>query len=165
MPTKGKHLEELFEETLKDIYFAEKKIVTALPKMAKAAQSDELRAAFEKHLEETEGQVERLEEIFKLIDKPARGKTCPGILGIIEEGQEVMKEFKGSDALDAGLVAGAQAVEHYEITRYGTLIAWAEQLGLDEVAGLLKETLEEEEATDEALTALAESAINYQAAA
>lgn len=165
MPTKEKHLEELFEETLKDIYFAEKKIVTALPKMAKAAQSDELRAAFEKHLEETEGQVERLEEIFKLIDKPARGKTCPGILGIIEEGQEVMKEFKGSDALDAGLVAGAQAVEHYEITRYGTLIAWAEQLGLDEVARLLKETLEEEEATDEALTALAESAINYQAAA
>jgi ferritin-like metal-binding protein YciE len=155
-----KTLETLFHETLKDIYFAEKKIVTALPKLAKAAKSEELKAAFEKHREETEGQVERLEQVFEMIGKPAKGKSCPAILGLVEEGQEVAKEFKGSAALDAGLLSGAQAVEHYEISRYGTLIAWANQLGLTDAAALLEETLEEEKATDEALTELAEASLN-----
>jgi ferritin-like metal-binding protein YciE len=130
MAAKEKTLEDLFHDTLKDIYFAEKKILSALPKMAKAAHSDELKAAFEKHHTETEGQIERLEQVFELMEKPARGKTCQAILGIVEEGQEIMKEFKTSDAHDAGLLAGAQAVEHYEISRYGTLIAWADQLGM-----------------------------------
>lgn len=165
MTAKEKTLEDLFHETLKDIYFAEKKILTALPKLAKAANSDELRAAFEKHHAETEAQVERLEEVFEMIDKPAKGKTCPAILGLIEEGQEVMKDFKQSGALDAGLVSEAQAVEHYEISRYGTLIAWANQMGLDDAVKLFKQTLQEEENTDKALTRLAEESINYQAAA
>lgn len=164
MAAKEKTLEDLFHDTLKDIYFAEKKILTALPKMAKAAHSDELKAAFEKHHAETEGQVERLEEVFELIDKPARGKTCPTILGLVEEGQEVMKDFKTSDAHDAGLLSGAQAVEHYEISRYGTLIAWAEQLGMNDAARLLKQNLDEEKKTDEALTKLAEGSINQMAA-
>jgi ferritin-like metal-binding protein YciE len=165
MASKEKKLEDLFHETLKDIYFAEKKILTALPKMAKAAHSDDLKAAFEKHADETEGQVERLEQIFEMMEKSARGKTCPAILGLIEEGQEIMEDFKESDALDAGLLAGAQAVEHYEISRYGTLIAWAEQMGMPDAAKLLKQTLAEEEKTDKSLTALAKDAINYQAAA
>ena len=160
MAAKEKTLQDLFYETLKDIYFAEKKILTALPKLAKAANSEDLKAAFEKHIEETEGQVERLEQVFELIEKPARGKTCPAILGLVEEGQEVSKEFKNFPALDAGLLAGAQAVEHYEIFRYGTLIAWAEQLGLKEAVELLQETLDEEKATDEALTELAEASLN-----
>jgi ferritin-like metal-binding protein YciE len=164
MPTKEKTLEDLFHETLKDIYFAEKKILGALPKLAKAAHSDQLRAAFEKHKSETEGQVERLEQVFKLIGKPAKGKNCPAIVGLVEEGQEVMKEFKNSDALDAGLLSGAQAVEHYEISRYGTLIAWAEQLGLREAIGPLRQTLQEEKTTDVALTRLAEAALNQKAA-
>jgi len=163
MPTE-KTLEDLFHDTLKDIYFAEKKILVALPKMAKAAHSEELRAAFEKHYEETEGQVERLEQVFEMIEKPARGKTCPAILGLVEEGQEVMKEFKKSDAHDAGLLSGAQAVEHYEISRYGTLIAWAQQMGLTQAANLLKQTLEEEKKTDASLTKLAESSLNEMAA-
>ena len=160
MAAKEKTLEDLFYETLKDIYFAEKKILTALPKLAKAANSEDLKAAFEKHIEETEGQVERLKQVFELIEKPARGKPCPAILGLVEEGQEISKEFKNSPALDAGLLAGAQAVEHYEISRYGTLIAWAEQLSLKEAAELLQETLDEEKATDEALTELAEASLN-----
>lgn len=164
MAAKEKTLEDLFHETLKDIYFAEKKILVALPKMAKAANSDELKAAFEKHLKETEGQVERLEKVFELIDKPARGKTCPAVLGLVEEGQEVMKDFKGNDALDAGLLSGAQAVEHYEISRYGTLIAWAEQLRMPQAAKLLQQTLEEEKKTDAALTKLAETSLNQLAA-
>ena len=116
-----KNLQELFHDTLKDIYYAERKILTALPKMAKAAQSVDLRSAFEKHHTETEGQVGRLEQVFDLIGKKAQGKTCDAIVGIVEEGQEIMKEYKGSPALDAGLLAAAQAVEHYEISRYGTL--------------------------------------------
>ena len=160
-----KNLEDLFLDTLKDIYFAEKKILVALPKMAKAAHSEELRAAFEKHYTETEGQVERLEQVFELLEKPARGKTCPAILGLVEEGQEVMKEFKKSEAHDAGLLSGAQAVEHYEISRYGTLVAWAEQLGMTKAAKLLQQTLEEEKKTDAALTKLAESSLNQLAAA
>jgi ferritin-like metal-binding protein YciE len=162
---KTKLLEDLFHDTLKDIYFAEKKILSALPKMAKAAQSEELKAAFEKHEQETEGQVGRLEQVFEEIEARPQGKTCDAIMGIIEEGQEVMKEYKGSPALDAGLLAAAQAVEHYEISRYGTLIAWAQQLGLKTSAELLKETLGEEEKTDKSLTSLAESVLNEQAAA
>jgi len=158
-----KQLDSLFHDTLKDIYFAEKKILGALPKMAKAAQSDELRAAFEKHEGETETHVERLEQVFEMIDAKPQGKTCDAIIGIIEEGQEVMKEYKGSPALDSGLLAAAQAVEHYEISRYGTLKTWAEELGLNDAVQLLDETLEEEKATDEALTEIAESVVNQQA--
>jgi ferritin-like metal-binding protein YciE len=161
---KEKTLEDLFHETLKDIYYAEKKLVTALPKMAKAAHSPELKAAFEKHAAETEGQVERLEQVFELIEEPARGKTCDAINGLVQEGQEVAKEFKGSPALDAGLLAAAQAVEHYEISRYGTLKTWAEQLGLGQAVRLLDATLKEEKKTDEALTQLAEAAVNQEAA-
>jgi ferritin-like metal-binding protein YciE len=155
----------LFHETLKDIYFAEKKILNALPKMAKAAQSEDLKAAFERHEAETEEHVARLEKVFDEIDASPRGKTCDAILGIIEEGQEVMKEFKGAPALDAGLLAAAQAVEHYEIARYGTLITWAKELGLDQSAKLLEATLSEEKKTDDALTKLAESEVNQHAQA
>jgi ferritin-like metal-binding protein YciE len=165
MAKEPKTLEDLFHDTLKDIYFAEKKILSTLPKMAKAAQNDELRAAFEKHRGETEGQVQRLEQVFAIIEKKPQAKTCAAIVGITDEGAEIMEEYKGSPALDAGLLAAAQAVEHYEISRYGTLKAWAEELGLDDAVELLEETLEEEEATDEALTEIAKSAINQQAEA
>jgi ferritin-like metal-binding protein YciE len=158
-----KTLHDLFHHTLKDIYYAEKKILTALPKMAKAAQSEELKAAFVKHRDQTETQVERLVEVFGIIDEKPQGKTCPGINGILEEGTETMDDFKGSAALDAALIAAAQAVEHYEITRYGALATWAETLGLDDAAALLKETLDEEEQTDEDLSALAESSANQKA--
>jgi ferritin-like metal-binding protein YciE len=165
MPKEPKQLDDLFHDSLKDIYFAEKKILAALPKMAKAAQSEELSAAFEKHEQETEGQVERLEQVFGIISEAPRGKNCPAILGIIEEGKEIMDEYKDSPALDAGLLSAAQAVEHYEISRYGTLIAWANELGLEDAIPLLEATLEEEKATDEALTQLAETAINREAEA
>jgi len=165
MAKEPKKLDQLFHDTLKDIYFAEKKILVTLPKMAKAAQSDELKAAFEKHRDETEGQIERLEQVFTLIEKKPQGKTCAAIVGIIDEGAEIMEEYKGSPALEAGLLAAAQAVEHYEISRYGTLIAWADELGLDDAVSLLQETLEEEKATDEALTEIAKTAINQQAEA
>jgi ferritin-like metal-binding protein YciE len=158
-----KTLQDLFHETLKDIYFAEKKILTSLPKMAKAAHSSELKAAFEKHEKETEGHVERLERVFALIDAPARGKTCDAINGIVDEGKEIMTEFKASRALDAGLLAAAQAVEHYEISRYGTLKTWAGELGLEDAVELLDQTLAEEKKTDEALTGLAEKAVNQEA--
>ena len=163
MAKEPKTLDDLFHDTLKDIYFAEKKILATLPKMAKAAQSEELKAAFVKHLTETEGQIERLEKVFAVIEKKPQGKTCAAIVGITEEGAEIMEEYKGSPALDAGLLAAAQAVEHYEISRYGTMIAWAEELGLEDAVSLLAETLEEEEATDEALTEIAKTAINQQA--
>ena len=163
MAKEPKKLDELFHDTLKDIYFAEKKILATLPKMAKAAQNEELKAAFEKHRGETEGQVERLEQVFAIIEKKPQGKTCAAIVGITDEGAEIMEEYKGSPALDAGLLAAAQAVEHYEISRYGTLKAWAEELGLDDAVELLQETLDEEEATDAALTKIARSAINQQA--
>jgi ferritin-like metal-binding protein YciE len=165
MATKDKDLNDLFLETLKDIYFAEKQILKALPKMAKSASSDKLRAAFEKHHDETEGQVERLEQVFELIDKPARGKTCDGIMGILDEGKEIMAEFKGTEALDAGMLAAAQAVEHYEIARYGALKHWAQQLGLKDAVRLLDETLQEEKKTDQTLTSLADAAVNVAAAA
>jgi ferritin-like metal-binding protein YciE len=160
-----KTLRELFHDTLKDIYFAEKKILSALPKMAKAAQSEELKAAFEKHETETEEHVARLEKVFAELDAAPRGKTCDAIMGIVEEGQEVMKEYKGMPALDAGLLAAAQAVEHYEISRYGTLKTWAGELGLDQSVKLLEATLAEEKKTDEALTKLALSGVNQHAEA
>ena len=162
MAKQPKTLKDLFHDTLKDIYFAEKKILTALPKLANAAQNPKLKAAFEKHRNETDGQVTRLEEVFAIIEEKPQGKTCPAIKGLAEEGAEVIEEFKGSPAIDAGLLAAAQAVEHYEVARYGALSAWAEELGLDEAVALLNETLEEEKATDEALSALSET-INAEA--
>ena len=159
-----KDLNELFLDTLKDIYYADKQILKALPKMAKAAQSEKLARAFEKHQDETEGQIERLDQIFELIGKPARGKKCDAIEGILDEGKEIMSEYKGTQALDAGLLAAAQAVEHYEIARYGTLIAWAEQLGLSDAVSLLKKTLEEEKNADKKLTQIAEANVNRKAA-
>lgn len=159
-----RQLDDLFLDTLKDIYYAERQILKALPKMAKAATSPELKAGFEQHHTETEGQVERLQQVFEILGKPARGKTCDAILGILEEGKEIMDEYKGAVALDAGLVAAAQAVEHYEIARYGTLVTWAKQLGHNDIAELLSATLEEEKSTDSKLTKLATSAVNAKAA-
>jgi ferritin-like metal-binding protein YciE len=159
-----KSLEDLFVNLLKDVYYAEKQILKALPKMAKKAESDELRQAFEHHLKETEGQVERLEQVFALCDLKPAGKTCPAIKGILEEGEGDMKEAKDPDVLDAGMIADAQAVEHYEIARYGTMIAWAKQLGMKEAASLLEQTLEQEYNADRTLTELAEGTLNRQAA-
>ena len=162
---KDKTLRDLFHDTLKDIYFAEKKILSALPKMAKAAQAQELKAAFEKHETETEEHVTRLEKVFEAIDEAPRGKTCDAIMGILEEGQEIMKEYKGKPALDAGLLAAAQAVEHYEMSRYGSLKTWAKELGLKEATGLLDETLSEEKNTDATLTKIATNNANQHAEA
>ena len=165
MPTrKANNLEDLFTETLKDIYFAEKQILRALPKMAKEANSPELKEAFETHRDETEGQVERLNQIFEAMGRPARGKTCDAILGIIDEAKEIMEDFKGADALDAGLAASAQTVEHYEIARYGTLKTWANELGMKDAARLLDETLQEEIKTDKLLSKLATANVNRKAA-
>lgn len=158
-----KNLETLFHDTLKDIYYAERQILKTLPKMAKGAQSEDLAAAFLKHRDETQVQVERLQQVFEILGKRAQGKTCPAIDGIIEEGQEILEEYKDTAALDAGLVSAAQAVEHYEITRYGTLRRWAQELGLPDAEALLAQTLTEESATDEALTALAEASANKRA--
>jgi ferritin-like metal-binding protein YciE len=160
-----KQLDELFVETLKDIYYAEKKILTALPKMAKAAQSEELAAAFERHADETDTQVDRLEQVFLMVDETPKGKTCEAINGLIDEAKEIMSEFKNSPAHDAGLLASAQAVEHYEISRYGTLRAWAEKLGMRDAVKLLDATLAEEKRTDEALTQLAATIVNDMAEA
>ena len=161
MPTKT--LDDLFLDTLKDIYYAERKIVRALPKMARAAQSPELRAAFEKHEEETQTHVERLQQVFEILGKAARGKTCPAIDGIIEEGEEAMQAFAGSPALDASLISAAQAVEHYEMARYGTLHRWAQVMGKADVAKLLDQTLQEEGATDQTLTGIADGSVNQAA--
>ncbi len=163
MAAKSKTLQDLFLDTLKDIYFAEKKILGALPKMAKAAQSPKLKAAFEKHKGETETQVERLDQVFASIDETPKGKSCPAIMGIIDEGKEIMDEFKGMPALDAGLLAAAQAVEHYEISRYGTLRTWANELGYKDAVKLLDATLKEEKNTDAALSQLAEAEVNMHA--
>jgi ferritin-like metal-binding protein YciE len=159
------NLREALVEELRDLYNAEKQLVKALPKMAKGANSDELREAFESHLEETEGQVTRLERVFELLDEKPRGKHCAGMAGLIEEGSEKLQEDMEDSVLDASLIAAAQKVEHYEISGYGTLIAWAEALGLSEVVEVLNETLEEEKAADEKLSALAESGINQAATA
>lgn len=160
---KEKHLEDLFHDTLKDIYYAERKILKALPKMQRAAQSDELKQAFGKHRDETEGHIERLQQVFELMSKPPRGKTCDAIEGILAEGEDIMEEFKGTVALDAGLISSAQAVEHYEMTRYGTLKRWAQELGMKEAASLFDATLAEETKTDSDLTKLAESSANQRA--
>lgn len=158
-----KTLDTLFHETLKDIYYAERKIGTALRKMARAAESADLKSAFETHEQETQQQYERLSEVFEIIGKRPQGKTCDAIEGIIAEAQEIMDEFKGSPALDAGLLAAAQAVEHYEISRYGTLKAWAKRLEMEDAVKLLDQTLQEESATDEKLTQLAETVVNAAA--
>lgn len=155
-----KTLDDLFLDTLKDIYYAEKQILKALPKMARAASSEEGKQGFLHHRDETQGQIERLEEVFEIIGKNARGKTCEAIQGIIAEAEEIMDSFKGAPALDAGLISSAQAVEHYEIARYGTLVAWARQLGHDKAVALLQANLDEEVATDKKLTKLAVSAAN-----
>ena len=163
MATEPKTLDDLFLDTLKDIYYAEKQILKALPKMARAAQSEEGKAGFLQHRDETQGQIERLEQVFELLGKPARGKTCDAILGILEEGKSIMEDFKGSPALDAGLIAAAQAVEHYEIARYGTLCRWAQVMGMKDAAKLLEQTLQEESMTDEALTRIADGSVNQSA--
>ena len=160
-----KNLQSLFHDNLRDIYYAERQILKALPKMARGAEASEVKDAFETHKEEPEVHVERLQKIFEIIGKRAQGKTCPAIDGIIEEGEEIMSEYKGTKALDAGLIAAAQAVEHYEITRYGTLKRWAEVLGMDDAVKLLDETLQEEGKTDETLTKLADSTANEHAVA
>lgn len=162
---KSRELDALFIEALKDIYYAERRILRALPKMMRAAQSEELKKAFQTHREETEVHKERLDQVFEMLGKRPQGKTCPAIDGIIEEGEEVMDTFKGAPALDAGLVAAAQAVEHYEIARYGTLCAWAKVLGMQDAVNLLTQTLEEEKRTDELLNQLAEGEINQMAVA
>ncbi len=156
---KTKDLDALFHDTLKDIYYAERKLLKAIPKMARAAQSEELRTAFQTHKTETEGQKERLDRVFEIIGKRAAGKTCPAIDGILEEGDEIMEEFKDSPALDAGLIAAAMAVEHYEIARYTALCGWAEKLGHLDAVTLLQETLAEETSAAEALAGLARTGL------
>lgn len=156
-------LKDLFIDELRDVYHAEKQLVKALPKLAKAASSPDLRKALEDHLAETEEQVSRLEQAFELIDEPAKVKVCAGMQGIIEEGSELVKEHEKGAALDAGIIAGGQRAEHYEIAAYGTIIAWAKSLGHDDVATLLEDSLNEEKAADEKLTELAEAGINEAA--
>ncbi|MFN3657866.1 MAG: ferritin-like domain-containing protein [Pseudolabrys sp.] len=158
-----KTMEDMFHALLQDVYYAEKQLTKALPKMAKEAGSEELKKAFTDHLEETEGHVERLEKVFEMIDKAARGKKCDAILGIIAEGKEVMEEADDNELLDAGLIGAAQAAEHYEIARYGTLCAWAKLLGKPQIARILHETLEEEKKADALLTRIAERSVNEQA--
>ena len=160
-----KTLDTLFHETLRDIYYAERKLLAALKKLARGASDSELKQAFTAHREETETHIERLQQVFDMIGKPARGKTCDAIDGITAEADEVMEDFKGQPALDAGILAAAQAAEHYEISRYGSLIAWAKALGLKDAADLMTQTLAEEKAADQKLTALAESALNAAAKA
>jgi ferritin-like metal-binding protein YciE len=159
-----KKLEDLFLHLMKDMYHAEKQILRALPKMAKAAESEELRKAFETHLQETKGQVERLEQVFDMLGRKPRGETCEAIQGLVEEAKEVMDEAEDAEVLDAGMLAAAQAVEHYEIARYGTLCAWAEQLGMKDAMSLLQQTLDEEKRTDKLLSEIAMSRLNREAA-
>jgi ferritin-like metal-binding protein YciE len=160
-----KSMDDLFVHQLRDIYYAEQQITKALPKMIAQATSPELRGGFEQHLKETQGQVQRLEQVFKMHGVEAKGVTCPAIDGIIAEANEVVSEVADKAVLDAALVAAAQAVEHYEITRYGTLIAWAKQLGREDCASVLAQNLAEEKATDQKLTAMAESKVNQKASA
>jgi ferritin-like metal-binding protein YciE len=159
-----KTMDDLFLHHLKDIYYAEKQILKALPKMAKATSSPELAKAFETHRQETEGQVERLEEIFEILGKPARGVKCEAIEGLISETKEIMDEADEPGVLDAGLLASAQAVEHYEIARYGAMRAWAQQLGLSKAVKLIEQTLKQEKAADQLLTEIAGATINAEAA-
>lgn len=160
-----KHLDDLFHNTLKDVYFAERKIIATLPKMAKAAKSPELQSAFEKHRKETEIHVKRLEEIFGMLGAKPQSTTCDAMMGIVKEGEGLIEEYSGSPALDPALLAIAQAVEHYEMARYGALKCWAEELGMDGAAKLLEATLQEEKMTDKALTTLAKSIVNLLAEA
>jgi ferritin-like metal-binding protein YciE len=162
MPVKS--MNDLFMHTLKDIYYAEKQIYKNLPKMVKSAGSTELKQAFEKHREETDHQIERLEKIFDQCGASPRAIRCDAMDGILAEAKEVMEEIEDGQVHDAGILAAAQTVEHYEIARYGTLIAWADRLGMTEASKLLRETLEEEKKTDQLLTKLAETNINRQAA-
>jgi ferritin-like metal-binding protein YciE len=159
-----KSLRNLFEDGLRDIYYAEQKILYALSEMADAAKEEQSKNAFSLHREQTEGQIERLNQVFKMVGQEAKGKACPAIDGILKEGQEMLNEYGDSPALDAGLIAAAQAVEHYEMARYGTLVTWASQLDLGEAADLLDETLQEEKLTDDLLTQLAEEIANPEAA-
>ena len=160
----GKTLNDLFYDTLKDIYFAERQILKTLPKLAKAAKSEELKTAFLTHRDETEEHVERLQKVFEMIGKRAQAKTCEAIKGILEEGSEIMEDYADSGALDAGLLAAGQAVEHYEMSRYGTLKTWATQLGMKDAAALLEQTLQEEKKTDALLSQLAQTKVNLEAA-
>ena len=156
-------LKKLYIEELRDVYNAEQQLVKALPKMAKAASSDDLRDAIENHLDQTKGQVERLEQIFEGLDESPKGKTCQAMKGLIEEGSEILEE-KGEDSvIDAGIIAAAQKIEHYEIATYGTLRTWADLLNQDEAAGLLQETLDEEGDADKTLNELAEDIVNPEA--
>jgi ferritin-like metal-binding protein YciE len=157
-------LRDAFVDELRDSYDSEKQLIKALKKMAKAAKADELRSAFESHLEETQGQVERLEQVFGLLDEKVKGKHCDGIAGIIEEGSSVMEEDFDDATMNACLIASGQRAEHYEMAAYGTLVAWARVLGLDDAADLLQQTLDEEKAADEKLSSLAEGGINEEAA-
>jgi len=163
MASKMSTLEDLYMDLLKDLYSAEKQLTKALPKMAKNAESSDLQKAFQEHLKQTEKQVERIERIFTEMGGSPRGKKCVGMEGLIEEGNEIMKEDAEPDVLDAGLIAAAQKVEHYEIAGYGTARAWAERLGYDKAAQLLQETLEEESMANEKLTQIAESHVNMEA--
>jgi ferritin-like metal-binding protein YciE len=158
-------LHEAFVDELRDTYDAEKQITKALPRMAKAASSPDLRTAFESHLEQTRAHVTRLEEVFTGLDEKVRGKHCDGVAGILEEGKSIMEEEFDETTMDACLIAAAQRVEHYEMAAYGTLVAWARAMGHEEAAGLLQQTLDEEKTTDEKLSALAEGGINQEAAA
>jgi ferritin-like metal-binding protein YciE len=159
-----KTLTDLFYDTLKDVYFAERQVLKSLPKMAKAARSEDLKKAFLAHRDETEGQIERLQQVFEIVGRRAQAKTCEAIKGILEEGEEIMEDYKDSHALDAGLLAAGQAVEHYEISRYGTLKTWAAQLQMKDAASLLDQTLQEEKKTDALLSKLAEASVNLEAA-
>ena len=157
-------LHDAFIDELRDTYDAEKQLTKALPKLAKAASNPKLRAAFEAHLEETQGHVERLEQVFESLEEKVRGKHCEGIAGIIDEGKSIMEEDFGDTTMDACLIAAGQRAEHYEMAAYGTLVAWARGMGHNEAADLLQETLDEEEAADEKLTSIAESGVNQEAA-
>jgi ferritin-like metal-binding protein YciE len=157
-------LEDVFLMTLKDMYHGEKQILKALPKMAKYAQSPHLKDALSHHMEETKGQVSRLERVFQLIDKPVRGETCEAIKGLIEEGEELMKKADSGAVCDAGMIGVSQAIEHYEMARYGTLIAWARQLGMMEATTLLEETLKQEKKADATLNNIALQEVNRKAA-
>ena len=159
------NLHGLFVHTLQDIYFAEQTIVKKLPKLAEKATSQQLKTSFETHLVETKEHVSRLEKVFEMLGEQAKAEECPAIEGITEEAEELVKEIKDPETRDAAMLAAAQAVEHYEITRYGTLVAWAEEMGHNEVVGLLRKTLDEEKATDAKLSQLAESRLNRKAAA
>ena len=159
-----KNMDDLFVHTLRDIYYAEKQIVKSLPEMIEKANNPQLKQGFQTHLRESENHVKRLDQVFNLLGKKAQGVDCPAIDGIIEEAEEVAGEVQNKSVLDAALIAAAQAVEHYEMTRYGTLVAWAKQLGRNDAATLLNQTLDEEKATDKKLTEMAESQINREAA-